>query len=88
MTAENRVKTSLERALVSLDAAVETIHIDVEAATDDLLAARLLVATALTTLGPEPDGDEVAGTCTSPPPQTSIASSPRGRTESSPTQCT
>jgi len=44
---EEQVRAALEQALVSLDAALETIHLDVEAATDDLLAARLLISTAL-----------------------------------------
>jgi hypothetical protein len=88
MSADPRVQTSLERALVSLDAATDTIRLDVEAATDDLLAARLLVATALTMLDPEPDDHEVVDGRMSPPSRTSISPPPRRRDEPSPPQCT
>ena len=41
----------LQQAHAAMDAAVATYHADPEAALDDLLAARLLIATALVTLG-------------------------------------
>lgn len=88
MTAETGVRIALERALVSLDAAAGTIDSDVEAAADDLLAARLFVATALTMLGPETEGHEDVGPCASRPPPTSIPSPPRRRKEPPPMQCT
>jgi len=68
------LRTSLERVLACLDAAVETIDADVDAATDDLLAARLLVASALTILGPTAS-------------ETSISSPSGRRSEPSPPQC-
>jgi hypothetical protein len=88
MNPEAGVRIALKRALVSLDAVALTIHSDVEAATDDLVAARLLVATALTMLGTEPDGHEIGGTRASPPPQTSIGSPRLRRNEPSPPQST
>jgi hypothetical protein len=87
VNAETGVRIALKRALESLDAAVGTIDSDVEAATDDLLAARLLVATALAMLGPEMEGHEDVGGCASRPPPTSIPSPPRRRKEPPPMQC-
>lgn len=57
MSEKHRVRIGLERARASLDAAVQMISTDVEAALDDLLAARLLVSTALVQLGDESDED-------------------------------
>lgn len=41
------MRNYVERALASLDAAVASVNSDREAALDDLLAARLLLRTAL-----------------------------------------
>ena len=43
----DKLRQLLEQAQVSLNAAMSCVHTDPDAATDDLLAARLLIATAL-----------------------------------------
>jgi len=60
MTPHVTMRNTLEQVQDSLNAAAKAINTDVDAATDDLLAAHLLVSTALALLDDAADENDAA----------------------------